>query len=336
MDTMIKTAALRIYSHLAQQSINMPARQLLEDIKAMTISDVSKVSQISTTKRFRDILIALNQKHNWDTINIDIIPGEQPRHQIKPKTSRRRWIHHISAKLAKEDYNQLCTWVKNQPQHNNIQPQLSATGRPQQYMRNTQRDHEYRLHNQSLAKSPYQPFQYIKLMTDARLVSNLIRIRSQNSYIPSHIPSTRQGTTYDKRKYKRINYAERFCPACIPLRTTWGNAAPGIGAAIGSEEHLLLHCTHTQDHKIQTFININNAVASIVPTTPTLTEPWYDLSDTEKLQTIMGCTPPTVWTLKKKDEELWFQLAEPHIQTQVTELLRLGTIYKQDINKYYA
>jgi hypothetical protein len=271
---------------------------------------------------------------------MDITQGDIPRHQITQKTLRLKWLNHIMTKLAWHDYTQLEAWSNPHPNAPGAQPLAAATGHPEQYFRNTRRDHadKRRLEAPTLTHSPFQPFPYIKTLENPRLVSNLIRIRSQNSYIPTQIPSVRKGTKHGgKGTYLRIKFAERFCPACIPLQTGWGLARPLPGSAIGSEEHLLLHCTHrdTDEIRIQSFINIRDKVADLVETTQALREPWYHLPDSAKLQTLLACTLQSQWGLLKKEEKTWFQEFEPLLHDIVTDLLKFGTIYRQDLRAYY-
>ncbi len=93
--------------------------------------------------------------------------------------------------------------------------------------------------------------------------------------------------------------------------------------------------TLTDDIRIQSFINIRDKVADLVEPTQALREPWYHLPDSAKLQTLLACTPPSRWGLLKKEEKTWFQEFEPLLHDIVTDLLKFGTIYRQDLRAYY-
>jgi hypothetical protein len=334
--TLAKIATLRIFSHISQQADTMPAKALFTNIQYALKHKASSVSHLSLSAKMHTTLTELQQTHNWENTNLNITPLDQPRHQIAPKTRRRRWINHIAGKLARKEYELTLQWVKDQPREAITSITAIASGRPAQYLRNTQRDHERRLLTASLTKSPFQPFPYITNLSDASLVSNLLRIRTQNSTIPSHMSSIRHSNDGGPGKYRRIDFAERFCPACIPLRTAWGQAAPVRGSPVGTEEHLLLHCKGREAHRVSSFIKINQEVTDVASPSAALPEPWYDLTDQDKLQTLLACTPPQAWGMRKADEKDWYAQIEPNIQHEVTTLLALGTIYRQDIRKYYA
>jgi hypothetical protein len=112
-----------------------------------------------------------------------------------------------------------------------------------------------------LSKSPFTLFSYLTHIQDPRLACNLLLRHSQNSTIPSQLPSThsrdtqnhsRQAGRHDwfyytstkcaipddmagqQQQIQCIPFTKCFCPCCIPLCTNWGLTKPATGSPIGS------------------------------------------------------------------------------------------------------
>ncbi len=132
----------------------------------------------------------------WANHTIGLTPPLTPpqEHQITQKTQRQRWLNHIMTKLAQHDYAQLETWSNQHPNAPGTPPQTAAAGCPEQCFRNTRRDHERRLdlkipHSPTPPSSPSHTSSYSK-------TSAWSRICSQNSYVPTQIPSVQNSTKH--------------------------------------------------------------------------------------------------------------------------------------------
>jgi hypothetical protein len=316
-------AALRLYAHITQQAPNMPARQLLQIYHEFRATRPSAIPTQSLLTRVHTSLTHLDQIHNWTNTSLNLTEQEAQNELMRPATRRRRWLFHIAGKIAHHEHETLIQWAQK-------------GGRPQQYIRATLQDLDNRLRKQSVSKNPFKPLPYLHVLKNSQLVSNLLRIRSQNSTIPANLPSTYKPSYMDGPKYQRIPFNERFCPSCVPPRSTWGLASPAIGTSIGTEEHLILHCASRDDTRIQLFVQINENVTALVVPSSTLPEPWYDLTDTQKLQTLLACTPPATWDLSKEETQTWYTSLEPILHIEIKALLDLGTAYRKDLDAYYA
>ena len=71
-------------------------------------------------------------------------------------------------------------------------------------------------------------------------------------------------------------------------------------------------------------------------TAKNLADPWFDLQDDDKIQTLLGCAPPATWNLRRSQELEWLEYMETHISSNTNTLLQIGTKYKQDLRAYYS
>ena len=336
--TSAKLASLQLHAQLVHQDSEMPAHKLLRMVHHILATPAETRFHHSTTYKIKLTLTQTGHREDWDNLRIIVnqnVNNQGTARQLTQKTIRRTWLLQVTTKLAHAEHKELINWARApEPRlQNQTRPK---SGRPQQYLQTTGRDHTSRLTRSSAKNPPFQPFPYITHMTDARLVSNLIRIRSQNSNLPSHIASVRQYSLQGDGAYHRISYTERFCPCCVPPRSQWGLAAPPESSPLGTEEHLLLQCAEREDARINLQTAINTAVEATVDATPQLKEPWYDLATTDKLQTILACVPPSQWALSRAEEHHWYIQLEKTIQVEINSILEHGTTYWKDLKAHFS
>jgi hypothetical protein len=58
---------------------------------------------------------------------------------------------------------------------------------------------------------------------------------------------------------------------------------------------------------------MNGVVTQMIPASLAISEPWYNLTDTEKVQTFLACPPldTMTWAFTKDEEIDWFDQLEP-------------------------
>jgi hypothetical protein len=198
--------------------------------------------------RTKPILSKVNQNSDWD--NLTCLPLQKPwthlsdTNQPTRATQTKHWVNQIALTLADTKYLALKNWISTQLGDHATAIDLPK-GRAQQYYLLTSRDHEVRHATCSTKHSPFQPFPYITNMTNANTVSQLLRLRSQNSHIPSHTTSTGkfspQSHTSAHKQYTCIPFTDCFCLFCLPPRETWWLAAPPTGAQKHTSSYNALH-----------------------------------------------------------------------------------------------
>ena len=205
----------------------------------------------------------------------------------------------------------------------------------QQYWHLTQHNQLHRKSDCSYQKSPFQPFTYIRHLTNARLVSALLRLRTQNSHVPSHVSSTGKYTP-PTATYTRIEFRERFCPFCLPPRATWGLAAPPLTAPLGTEFHTLIQCHKFEEARTSLFVTLNSHLASRIIPRASLRDPWYILEPPLQLSSLLAVFPPSAWNLKLSQIPPWYAALDEHLPAFLFPYITLCAIAQKETQIAYA
>jgi hypothetical protein len=324
-------AALRLHAHIIDQDNNMPARTLYQITKNMLQRHAGRMTEKYLTTRIRTTLNELDKYDDWITFSIPHPRNTVANNNIKKRTITRAWINNLACKLAQQELQKLQTWANNEQNNNHQNTQMS--GRAAQYFKITNPDQLQRATTLSLQKSPFQPFPYINMFADSQLVSLLIRIRSQNSIFPTHIPSVSKTINHTSTKYYRIPYGERFCCFCVPFRSEWGLTMPPPSTPLGSEMHILTQCIQTENERNTLDIALNQELRNLVITQDISRNPWFELDNDLRIATLLGCIPPQKWKLSKTRTKQWYNTLEKHLKPTLLKFVIHCHKYHKDLKE---